>query len=168
MSRSRARSASWPGQLARQILVAWARATAVIVGQLVVVALFLLLFGQTVSGSIPVGVAWLPLFGFAGLLLIAARGQYHRTGGENPAWIGYMLIAVAPFTAFGGTCTPDGAFPAGARLIQSGVRIGVELGNGTCHTYLNGALLVLGYALLAVGLLLDDRGLGRFGERLLG
>lgn len=166
MSRSRARSVWWPGLLVRQVLAAWARATAILAGQIVVLALYLLLFARTVSGAIPVVIAWLPLFVFAGLLLVAARGQYRHSGGENPAWMGYVLVAAAPFTAFGGACTSDGAISAGARLIQSGVRIGVELGNGACQTYLNGALLVLGYALLAVGLLFDDRGSGRFGERL--
>lgn len=156
------------GTAARKVVLAWLRATVVVAGQLVVLVAFLWLFARTATDGIPGTVAWLPVVGFAGWLLVAAREQYRRAGRENPAWIGYLLVAAAPFTAFGGGCAVDGPLPPGPRLLRSGVRIGVELGDGACYTYLNGALLVLGYALLAVGLLLDERGLGRFGERLLG
>lgn len=156
----------WSVSSVRRVLVAWARATAVVAGQITVLAAFLWLYARTTAGMLPNVIAWLPLVGFAGLLLIAALGQYRQSDGENPAWVGYLLVAAAPFTAFGGGCSVDGGLPPSVRLLRSGVRVGVELGNGACHTYLNGALLVLGYAMLAIGLLLDDQGLGRFSYRL--
>ncbi|MEF8800717.1 MAG: hypothetical protein V5A38_07460 [Halolamina sp.] len=155
-----------PAASVRRVVLAWTRATAVVAGQLGVLVASLWLFAHTQRSELPLFVAWLPLLAFAGLLLVAARTKYRRAGRENPAWVGYLLVAAAPFTAFGGGCAVDGALPLGARLLRSGVRIGVELGDGACHTYLNGALLVLGYAMLGVGLHLDDRGLGWFAERL--
>lgn len=166
MSRRWVPAVQWPFSSVRRVVVAWARATAVVAAQIAVLAAFLWLVARTTAGTLPNVVAWLPLVGFAGLLLVAARGQYRRSGGENPAWVGYLLVAAAPFTAFGGGCTVEGQLPPGVRLLRSGVRVGVEFGDGACHTYLNGALLVLGYLFLAVGLLLDEKGLGRFSYRL--
>lgn len=168
MSRRAVSPVGFSGAAARTVVLVWLRATAVVAGQIAVLAAFLWLSALTSTEGVAGGIAWLPLLGFAGWLLVAAREQYRGTGRENPTWMGYLLVAAAPFTAFGGGCAVDGSLPSGARLLQSGVRIGVELGDGACHTYLNGALLVLGYALLAVGLLLDGRGFGRFADRFLG
>jgi hypothetical protein len=149
-------------------VVAWTRATAVVAGLLGVVVACLWLFAHTRHSELPILVAWLPLLAYTGLLLVAARKKYRRAGTENPAWVGYLLVAAAPFTAYGGGCSVAGPLSPAAHLLRSGVRIGVELGEGACLTYLNGALLVLGYAMLAVGLLLDDRGMGWFTERMVG
>ncbi|MFB6219940.1 MAG: hypothetical protein ABEH90_00755 [Halolamina sp.] len=154
------------GSAPRWVALAWARATAVVVGQIAVLLVFLWSVAHTGNGALPEYLAWLPLLAFTGLLLMAARRHYRRSEGENPAWAGYVLVAAAPFTAFGGECAVETTFPTGARLVRSGVRLGVELGGGDCHTYLNGALLVLGYAMLGIGLLVSDGGVGRLGGRL--
>lgn len=146
MSRRAVSPVGFAGAAARTVVLVWLRATAVVAGQIAVLTAFLWLSALTSTGGIAGVVTWLSLLGFAGWLFVAARGQYRRSGRENPTWMGYLLVAAAPFTAFGGGCAVDGA----------------------CHAYLNGALLVLGYALLAVGLLLDERGFGRVTDRLLG
>jgi hypothetical protein len=149
----------------RRAALAWLRATAVVLGQVTVLVLSLWLVATARTTAVPEFVAWLPLLAFTVGLLAAARNQYRRSSGGNPAWAGYLLVAAAPFTAFGGGCAVEATFPTGARLIRSGVLLGIELGGG-CHTYLNGALLVLGYALLAVGLLAGEWNLSQVGRML--
>jgi hypothetical protein len=97
---------------------------------------------------------WAPLWAFSlGLLWLAV--VFHRDSSTGLEWFGPLLVAAAPFTAFGGGCSGLGSASV-LNLHRSGVRIAVE--SGGCSTYLNGAVLVLGAALLALGLWisLDD------------
>ena len=128
--------------------VALAGATAVVAAELAALALSVRLTAAAVDGWLPASASVLPVIVIAavavGLTVVVAR---RADRGAEPTATGAVLIAAAPVTAFGGGCGPAGA---PAALFRSGVRIGVAADG--CVTFLNGALLVLGYGLLAAGL----------------
>jgi hypothetical protein len=125
-------------------------ATVVVVGQVLTVLLFLQLLptGQSDEGLAPI--AWVPLLAYTGALLWLASGLSRRVSTVAYSKFGMILIAVAPFTAFGGGCGTAEALSTGVGLFRSGVRLGVDA--GSCVAYLNGVLVVLGYGLLTAGL----------------
>ena len=129
-------------------------AVAIVATQLGVVVLSLRLFSHTANGGEPERMLWAPVWAFSLALLWLAM-VLHRDSSTGLEWFGPLLVAAAPFTAFGGGCSGLGSASV-LDLHRSGVRIAVE--SGGCSTYLNGAVLVLGAALLALGLWvsLDD------------
>jgi hypothetical protein len=122
---------------------------AAVVGAQAGVALFSLwLFSRSLDGSLPDVVVWGPLLAFSlGLVWLAA--VFRQDASTGLEWLGPLLVAAAPFTAFGGGCHGSASVSSLA-LRLSGVRIAID--SGGCSTYLNGALLVVGATLLAVGL----------------
>lgn len=123
-------------------------ATAVVGAELAALVLSVRLTAAAVDGWVPASASPVPVAGVA----VAATGltvAVRQRGADGTTLVasGVALIVAAPFTAFGGGCgvRGDGVF-----LFRSGVRIGVAVAE--CVTFLNGALLVLGYALLAAGL----------------
>lgn len=137
-----------PPPTVRRVGTAVGGTAAVVAAQLVAALLSLRLVSLSVSGVLPDSVLWAPLWGFS-LALVWLAVVFHRDSSTGLEWFGPLLVAAAPFTAFGGGCRGlEGASEFGLR--QSGVRIAVE--SWGCATYLNGAVLVVGTALLAGGL----------------
>lgn len=133
---------------ARRAGVAVGGAAAVVAVQLGVVLLSLRLSARAVDGELPEAVVWLPLWAFSlGLVWLAM--VFQRDASTRLEWFGPLLVAAAPFTAFGGGCGTLVGTPAVA-LHWSGVRLAV--GSGGCSTHLNGVVLGVGAALLALGL----------------
>jgi len=137
----------FPGrQLPARAAVALVGATAVVAAELLALSLSVRLAATGVDGgppasSLPVVVVSVAAAGGA----VAVR---RRTDGSATFVVsGVALILAAPVTAFGGGCGV-GADPS--ELFRSGVRVGIAAGG--CVTFLNGALLVLGYGLLSAGL----------------
>ncbi|WP_435116958.1 hypothetical protein [Halolamina sp. C58] len=128
--------------------LALAGATAVVLAELAALALSVRLAAAAVDGWLPASASTLPVVAVAaaagGLTVVVAR---HADRGVKSTAAGAVLIAAAPVTAFGGGC---GFVGDGVSLFRSGVRLGVAV--PPCVTFLNGALLVLGYGLLAAGL----------------
>lgn len=139
--------ADGPRQRTRAV-VALVGATAVVSAELAGLVLSTRLSVATADGALPASVPPVPVLAVS----VAAVGLFvaiHRQTDEGTRLTGsgVALIVAAPVTAFGGGC---GFVADGTALFRSGVRLGVAV--GPCVTYLNGALLVLGYGLLAAGL----------------
>ena len=138
---------SRPRQLTRAA-VALVGATAIVAAELAGVALSTRLSVATADDALPASVPPVPILAVSaaavGMVVVVRRhaGESRRLTGT-----GVALIVAAPVTAFGGGCGFGGD---GVGLFRSGVRLGVAV--GPCVTFLNGALLVLGYGLLAAGL----------------
>lgn len=136
-----------PRQLTNAV-IALVGATAVVSAELAGLALSTRLSVATADGALPASVPPVPVVAVSvaavGMVVVIQR----QTGeGKRLTGTGVALIVLAPVTAFGGGCR----FVAdGVALFRSGVRLGIAV--GPCVTYLNGALLVLGYGLLAAGL----------------
>ena len=146
--------------LSAQATVAIGVATAVVVAELAAIALSVGLAAAAADGAVPSSVSALPLVAVSLAAVGVAVGVRRRADDTaSLAVSGVALIVAAPVTAFGGGC---GVAGGGVSVFRSGVRIGV--GVGDCVTFSNGALLVLGYALLSAGLWLaaDDLPVGRF------
>jgi hypothetical protein len=127
--------------------------------QFVVLYLFLYLFQLVTYRGVPGMVPWLLLGGFTVLLVGLAAGALRR-GGPSGLLVGtgLLLVAAAPFAAFGGGCeVAGGAGLLGSlpHLVWRGVGVGIETANGACDAYLNALLLGVGYAFLAAGAWLD-------------
>ncbi|WP_053947474.1 hypothetical protein [Halolamina sediminis] len=143
--------------LPTRVTLAFVGATAVVAAELAAIALSVGLSAAAVgpdsASPLPVAAVSLAAVG----LVLAVR----RRAGEKAslAVSGVVLVVAAPVTAFGGGC---GLADRGVGVFRSGVRIGVTVGD--CVTFSNGALLVLGYALLSAGLWLaaDELCVGRF------
>jgi len=134
----------------RRAGVAFLGATAAVVGQVITVMLFLQLTPTTQSSEMSASVAWVPLLAYTAALLWVAVGFYRRGTIPASSRLGSLLIAAAPFTAFGGGCGTADALSNGVGVFRAGVRLGVD--TGACVAYLNGVLLVLGYGLLTARL----------------
>jgi len=128
--------------------VAVVGATAVVVAELAALALSTRLSVATLDGSVPAAATPIPVVAVSVAAVGLAVAVHHRIGdGARITGSGVALIVAAPVTAFGGGCTFT---REGFTLFRSGVRIGVAV--GPCVTFFNGALLVVGYGLLAAGL----------------
>ncbi|MBP1985656.1 hypothetical protein [Halolamina salifodinae] len=139
--------ADGPRQLTRAV-VALVGATAVVSAELAGLALSTRLSVATADGALPGSVPPVPVLAVS----VAAIGTVvavhrHTSEGKRLTGSGAALIVIAPVTAFGGGC---GFAGGGVTMFRSGVRLAVAVGE--CVTFFNGALLVLGYALLAAGL----------------
>ncbi len=131
-----------------RLVLAFAGATAVVAAEFAALALSVRLSGGTVEGVVPASVPHIPIVVVSAVALGFAVGVRRRTDDGAPLAVsGVLLVVASPMAAFGGGC---GVVGGGAPLFRSGVRIGVAVGG--CVTYLNGALVVLGYGLLSVGL----------------
>ncbi|GAB7095597.1 hypothetical protein JCM30237_27510 [Halolamina litorea] len=109
----------------------------------------------TLEGTIPTTLSALPVVAVSAAAVGLVVGvRRHEADGVWFVGSGVGLIVAAPVTAFGGGC----AFVhEGVGLFRSGVRIGIAVEQ--CVTFLNGALLVLGYGLLVGGLWLGSEDL---------
>ena len=135
-------------RLPARVSVAFAGATAVAAAELGALALSVRLSAAAVHGAVPAPVSSLPVATVTVAAVGFAVAVHRRADDDAPFAIsGVALIVAAPVTAFGGGCRFAGH---GVAVFRSGVRIGV--GFGDCVSYLNGALLVLGYVLLSAGL----------------
>jgi hypothetical protein len=138
------RSKTVPTRLA----LALAGATAVVAAEFAALALSTRLSAAALAGVVPASVPSIPVVAVSVGALGFVVGVRRRVDDGAPlALSGAVLVVAAPVTAFGGGC---GVAGGSAPLFRSGVRIGIAVGN--CVTYLNGALVVLGYGLLSVGL----------------
>lgn len=133
-------------QLPPRVAVALVGATVVVAAELLALSLSVRLAAAGVDDS--VASASLPVVAVSVAAAGLAVAVWRRTDGHATfAVSGVALIVAAPVTAFGGGC---GATTGGHTMFRSGVRIGIAADG--CVTFLNGALLVLGYALLSAGL----------------
>ena len=123
-------------------------AAAVAAAQVAIAMGSLAVFSQAGSGTLSYRLTWLPLMVFSFALVISAVALRRRA--PTVGWVGPLLVATAPFTAFGGGCLTLTSAGSGVTLRLSGVRIVV--GTGGCATYLNGAVLVVGAGLVGVAL----------------
>lgn len=131
-----------------RLVLALAGATAIVAAEFAALALSVRLSAATLDGLVPTSVPSIPVVTVSLVVLGFAIGVRRRVEGGAPLAVsGVVLVVASPVTAFGGGC---GVADGGAPLFRSGVRIGVAAGD--CVTYLNGALVVLGYGLLSVGL----------------
>ena len=137
----------FPGrQLSARVAVALVSATVVVAAELLALSASVRLAAAGVDGA--VATSRLPVVVVSLAASWLAVVLWRRTGrGAGFAVSGVALIVAAPATAFGGGC---GLVPDGLGMFRSGVRIGIAA--DSCVTFLNGALLVVGYALLAAGL----------------
>lgn len=130
------------------MLLALLGATTVVVAELAALALSVRLSVAAVEGVVPTTVAAVPVIAVSvatgGVVIVVKQRAVH---GARLTAVGAALIVAAPVTAFGGGCHITGS---GLTMVHSGVRIGIAVGQ--CVTFSNGALLVLGYGLLAGGL----------------
>lgn len=139
-----------------RVVVAITGATVVVAAELAALVLSTRLSVATVEGAVPASVPAVPVLGVSAAAVGLALAVHSRLGeGARLTGSGAALVVAAPVTAFGGGCAH---VSEGVALFRSGVRIGVAV--GPCVTYLNGALLVLGYGLLAAGLWLAVEGIG--------
>lgn len=127
-----------------------------LVAQFAMLYLFLYLFQLAMFRGLDGVVPWVVQGGFTGLLVGGAIAAIRR---EKPAGLllgaGLLLLAAAPFTAFGGGCevtANTNTFRPLPHFVWRGVGIGFETPNEACSTYLNGILLGVGYVLIARGL----------------
>ncbi|NHX35553.1 MULTISPECIES: hypothetical protein [Halolamina] len=134
------------GRLPARIGVALAGATVIVVAELLALSLSVRLTAAGVDGAVPA--SSLPVVAVSVAATGLAVAVWRRTeGGATFAVSGVALIVAAPITAFGGGC---GVRTGNPGVFRSGVRIGIAADG--CVTFINGALLVLGYALLSAGL----------------
>ena len=139
---------SRPKAVPARLVLAIAGATAIVAAEFAALALSVRLSGAAVDGALPASVPSIPVVTVSVVAMGLAVGlRRHVDDGAPLALSGVVLVVAAPVTAFGGGC---GVAGGSAPLFRSGVRIGIAVGD--CVTYLNGALVVLGYGLLSVGL----------------
>lgn len=135
-----------PRQVPARAALALAGATAVVAAELLAVSASVRLAASGVDGAGPV--SSLPVVAVSVGTTALAVAMWRQTDGGTPFTVwGMVLILAAPVTAFGGDC---GAGVGDPEIFRSGVRIGIAADG--CVTFLNGALLVVGYGLLAAGL----------------
>lgn len=133
-------------QLPARAALALAGATAVVTAELLAVSTSVRLAAAGVDGAGPVSSLPVVVVSLGTTALAAAVWRQTEGGAPFAVW-GMVLILAAPVTAFGGGCDRMGG---ALEVFRSGVRIGIAADG--CVTFLNGALLVVGYALLAAGL----------------
>lgn len=135
-------------RLSTRVLLALLGATAVVAAELAALAFSVRLSVAAVDGLVPATFSAVPVgavsVAAAGVAIIVKQRGVHGAGLTAS---GVVLIAAAPVTAFGGSC---GITSDGMTMFRSGVRVGIAVEQ--CVVFLNGALLILGYGLLAAGL----------------
>lgn len=139
----------WAPATVRRAVLAIGGAAAVAAAQVAIALGSLALFSAAGGGTLSYRLTWLPLMAFS-LVLVTSAVALRRRRAPTVGWVGPVLVATAPFTAFGGGCLTLASARSGVTLRLSGVRIVV--GTGGCATYLNGAVLVVGAGLVGISL----------------